>query len=107
MGNFLACPRGQIELTVLLSLAPIKRLNDKSDVRFWPKADIPSCTAHVRFGGKADMAIALRNVRDDSSGHKYFTKKRGKFDGLCLARRNGDELLYARRRTASVFGRVG
>jgi len=21
------------------------------DVRFWPKADIPSCTAHVRFRG--------------------------------------------------------
>jgi hypothetical protein len=26
------------------------------NVRFWPKADIPSCTAHVRFRGKADMA---------------------------------------------------
>jgi len=21
------------------------------DVRYWPKADIPSCTAHVCFGG--------------------------------------------------------
>jgi len=21
------------------------------DVRYWPKADIPSCTAHVRFRG--------------------------------------------------------
>jgi hypothetical protein len=21
------------------------------DVRFWPKADLPSCTAHVRFWG--------------------------------------------------------
>jgi hypothetical protein len=21
------------------------------DVRFWPKADIPSCAAHVRFWG--------------------------------------------------------
>jgi hypothetical protein len=21
------------------------------NVRFWPKADIPSCTAHVRFRG--------------------------------------------------------
>jgi hypothetical protein len=25
-------------------------------VRYWHKADIPSCTAHVRFWGKADMA---------------------------------------------------
>jgi hypothetical protein len=23
----------------------------RPDVRFWPKADIPSCTAHVRFWG--------------------------------------------------------
>jgi len=22
-----------------------------NDVRFWPLADIPSCTAHVRFWG--------------------------------------------------------
>jgi hypothetical protein len=26
------------------------------NVRYWPKADIRSCTAHVRFRGKADMA---------------------------------------------------
>jgi hypothetical protein len=25
-------------------------------VRFWPLADIPSCTANVRFGNKADPA---------------------------------------------------
>jgi hypothetical protein len=24
-----------------------------SDVRFWPKADIHSCTAHVRFRGQS------------------------------------------------------
>jgi hypothetical protein len=27
-------------------------------VRYWPKADIASCTAHVRFQGKADMAFS-------------------------------------------------
>ena len=27
--------------------------------RYWHKADIRSCTAHVRFGGKADMPFAL------------------------------------------------
>ena len=27
------------------------------DVRYWHKADIPSCTAHVRFGGKADIGL--------------------------------------------------
>jgi hypothetical protein len=51
-----------------------------TDVRYWPKADIPSCTAHVRFwgesghdpglmsafavaiGGKADMACCSAYV---------------------------------------------
>jgi hypothetical protein len=23
----------------------------RADVRYWPKADIPNCTAHVRFRG--------------------------------------------------------
>ena len=32
------------------------------NVRFWPKADIPSCTAHVRFRGKADIAFCGANV---------------------------------------------
>ena len=29
----------------------------KWNVRFWHKADIPSGTAYVRFGGKADIEI--------------------------------------------------
>jgi hypothetical protein len=33
---------------VLLSLASAHNL---TNVRYWPKADIPSCTAHVRFRG--------------------------------------------------------
>jgi hypothetical protein len=33
-----------------------------ANVRFWPKADIGYCTAHVRFRGKADMTIALQTV---------------------------------------------
>jgi hypothetical protein len=36
------------------SLVPARAdqvIDYKSDVRFWPKADIPSCTAHVRFWG--------------------------------------------------------
>ena len=32
----------------------------KHDVRFWPIADIPSCTAHVRFGGKADIDVSVQ-----------------------------------------------
>ena len=27
------------------------RITIRADVRFWHKADIPSCTAHVRFRG--------------------------------------------------------
>jgi putative ABC transport system substrate-binding protein len=26
-------------------------IESRADVRYWPKADIPSCTAHVRFRG--------------------------------------------------------
>ena len=33
------------------------------NVRYWHKADIPSCTAHVPFGGKADIEIVLRRGR--------------------------------------------
>jgi hypothetical protein len=30
------------------------------NVRYWPKADMPSCTANVRFrGGKADVVRPL------------------------------------------------
>src|SRR5262245_58896126 len=38
----------------------------RDDVRFWPKADIPSCTAHVRFWGEAESArgSADANLRD-------------------------------------------
>ena len=33
-------------------------------VRYWPIADIPSCTAHVRgIGGKADMLFCAAHVR--------------------------------------------
>jgi hypothetical protein len=66
-----------------------KQIVDTRDVRYWPKADIASCTAHVRFrsksghfwhqsghqvrrvancgfmsafGGKADMAFCGANV---------------------------------------------
>jgi putative ABC transport system substrate-binding protein len=36
-----------------ISTCPCRRGDRVSggDVRFWPKADIPSCTAHVRFRG--------------------------------------------------------
>jgi hypothetical protein len=46
--------------TVLLSLASAHNL---TNVRYWPKADIPSCTAHVRFWGKADMTCCAAYVR--------------------------------------------
>ena len=32
-------------------LAPMKLSNERRNVRYWHKADIPSCTAHVRFWG--------------------------------------------------------
>jgi hypothetical protein len=32
-------------------------------VRYWRKADIRELLTNVRFQGKADMPIALRNVR--------------------------------------------
>ena len=33
------------------------------EVRYWHKADMGKCTAHVRFRGKADITIVGRNVR--------------------------------------------
>src|SRR6516165_11379063 len=30
-------------------------ISTRRNVRYWPKADIPSCAAHVCFWGKADM----------------------------------------------------
>ena len=30
------------------------------DVRYWHKADIPFCAAHVRFGSKADIRLVSR-----------------------------------------------
>jgi hypothetical protein len=38
-----------LPMPVLGSLADM--LPNLRNVRFWPKADIPSCTAHVRFRG--------------------------------------------------------
>jgi hypothetical protein len=32
----------------------------RSNVRFWPKADMDEYTANVRFRGKADMPFALQ-----------------------------------------------
>jgi len=32
-----------------LLLTGVKRTNALSDVRYWPKADMNQCTAHVRF----------------------------------------------------------
>jgi hypothetical protein len=32
-------------------LARADEVIELGDVRLWPKADIPSCTAHVRFRG--------------------------------------------------------
>jgi YidB-like protein len=34
-----------------------------TDVRYWHLAAFPRAAINVAFGGKADMAIALRNVR--------------------------------------------
>jgi hypothetical protein len=31
--------------------------------RFWHKADMPSCAAHVCFWGKADITPLSQNVR--------------------------------------------
>ena len=48
-----------------IKLAQLTKQRGTANVRYWHKADIPSCTAHVRFWGKADMAIALQNVAFD------------------------------------------
>jgi hypothetical protein len=34
-----------------------------ANIRFWPKAEIPNCTAHVAFRGKADMPFCTAYIR--------------------------------------------
>ena len=46
-GGYDAAPREGL-ITILASIGY---------VRFWPKADIPRCTAYVCFRGKADMTF--------------------------------------------------
>jgi hypothetical protein len=43
---------------------------EDSDVRFRPKADIPSCTTHVCFRGKADIRLAPITVFIGSLGRR-------------------------------------
>ena len=61
--------RMRLRLPLLAQNAQILALEGKADMArqepfsFWPLADIPCAAIDVAFGGKADMAIALRNVR--------------------------------------------
>ena len=36
------------------------RINSRN-VHYWHKADMPSCTAHPAFGGKADIGFSSDN----------------------------------------------
>ena len=55
-----------------------------SNVRFWPKADIASCAAHVRFRGQSrhDFFVGVRFLRSLSgvSGHGYKADMAGATD---------------------------
>ena len=45
----------------------------RRDVRFWPKADIPSCTAHVRFRRQSGHDVLQRKCPLlTQSGHEVF-----------------------------------
>jgi hypothetical protein len=46
-----------------------------TDVRYWPKADISFCTAHVRFPGKADTE-ALQHPWQIGAPHVYVLSRR-------------------------------
>ena len=47
-----------------------------ADVRFWHKADMPSCTAHFRFWGKSGHRV-LRCICPlmTQSGHRVDTRQ--------------------------------
>jgi hypothetical protein len=45
--------------------------NNYRNVRYWPKADIPSCTAHVRSAGYASMRLI--NVGSSPAAFELFT----------------------------------
>ena len=45
-------------LTVPVSNGSLtRRLSERGDVRLWHLADIPSCTAHVRFWGQSGHGV--------------------------------------------------
>jgi len=37
-----------------------------ANVRYWPKADMSLCAAHVRFQGKADIALIMEATEEGS-----------------------------------------
>ena len=52
-----------------LKTARLQQLRSSfTDVRFWPIADIPNRTAHVRFRGKADIALFHCHAGESESG---------------------------------------
>ena len=46
-----------------------------TDVRYWPKADISFCTAHVRFPGKADTGSSPAPLANPGT-HVYVLSRR-------------------------------
>jgi len=44
------------------SLATSAKDSITRNVRYWPKADIASCTDMSAFGGKADMPVCTAHV---------------------------------------------
>jgi hypothetical protein len=50
-------------------------------VRFWPKADIPSCTAHVRFQGQSGHGLMhCKCLLLTQSGHSKNVASRSVFE---------------------------
>jgi len=41
-----------------------------ADVRYWPKADIPVCTAHVRFRGEGGHELVRKSAFAVANGGK-------------------------------------
>ena len=63
------CPLGTTSSTQCTARVSSKAFRFDRNVRYWPKADIGECTAHVRFWGQSRHGLLLNSA---FAGAKYF-----------------------------------